>query len=607
MDLNELRKILFESGIKSIDNIHVNKLSKKYILNFLNDDKYYKRNIELNSNSNSKFKAKGGAYTESICIKNSFRQHKGECWHDAISMLYIFSDDIKEQVQKKLEDSNINDVPPQFQNTNQNDFDISDIELMRRGREQFRPLQLIKDNENRYYKLIKTYLFNIRKRFSSHYNEETAEDFSFTPKRPKAMRNISQKASTESCINLKLLLDTINSTFCQSDSFISTQRSTYSNRHSGGIDEYLIIINIINEYLLKDSYLTLSFFIFGCDNIIKELYTQNQLNTLISEDVDNLKLLFAVGNKLAPNHATSLFKCNNIYYYYDDNYINACKVDIHNIISVFTENNISNKFIVKYTSTIDESGYIKLDNITFLSVEAGEDITDANERTYEIHNTIDYLYIHSISFLKNNINDISSASASATASATASTYKFMLLQLDLMCIDNLYGSFSRYQTENDISNYTLYDINHVCIESISDPTIYDVYSAEFKASTNIKYAQDFIEEIYKQPIDIKKNFVEKKIKKYNFDIIYFESSLRWFYKNKILRLINNVDLKNNLLIYIADNSSSIYDFYNLLIVYLYAIDIPSPNDIRGMQMLLAKFNTEIPEIINSRIYKFLNL
>jgi len=45
MDLNELRKILFESGIKSINNIHVNKLSKKYILNFLNDDKYYKRNI----------------------------------------------------------------------------------------------------------------------------------------------------------------------------------------------------------------------------------------------------------------------------------------------------------------------------------------------------------------------------------------------------------------------------------------------------------------------------------------------------------------------------------------------------------------------------------
>ena len=28
MDLNELRKILFESGIKSIDNIHVNKLIK---------------------------------------------------------------------------------------------------------------------------------------------------------------------------------------------------------------------------------------------------------------------------------------------------------------------------------------------------------------------------------------------------------------------------------------------------------------------------------------------------------------------------------------------------------------------------------------------------
>jgi hypothetical protein len=600
MDLNELRKILFESGIKSIDNIHVNKLSKKYILNFLNDDKYYKRNIELNSNS--KFKAKGGAYTRSICIKNSFRQHKGECWHDAISMLYIFSDDIKDQVQEKLENSNIYDVPKQFQNTNKHDVDISDIELMGYGREQFRPLQLIKDNENRYYKLIKTYLFNIKERFSSHYQEETTEGFSFTPKRPKemkkAMRKISEEASTESCINLKLLLDTINSTFCQDDSYISNRRSAYSDRHSGGIDEYLIIINIINEYLLKNSYLTLSFFIFGCDNIIKELYTQKQLNTLISEDVSNLKLLFGIGNKLTPNHASSLFKCDNIYYYYDDNYINACQVDYLNIISVFRDNNISNKFIVKYTSSIDDYGSIKLDSIEFLSVEAGQDIIDANGRTYDNHNNIDYLYIHNITFLKkNNINDISSASASA--SATASTYKFLLLQLDLMCIDKLYGLFSRYQTENDISNYTQYDINHVCIESISDPKIYDVYSDEFKASTNAKYPQDFIEEIYKQPIDIKRNFVQKKIKKYNFDITYSQSFLRLFYNSKILPLING-DLKDNLLIYIAVNSSSTYDFYNLLIVYLYTINIPSENDKKGMQMLLDNFNIEFPEFINSK-------
>jgi len=130
-------------------------------------------------------------------------------------MLYIFSDDIKEQVQEKLEDSIINDVPKEFQNTNQNDFDISDIELMRHGREQFRPLQLIKSNENRYYKLIKTYLFNIKKRFSSHYKEETAEGFYFRSRRPKvAMRNISEEASIESCVNLKLLLNTINSTIC---------------------------------------------------------------------------------------------------------------------------------------------------------------------------------------------------------------------------------------------------------------------------------------------------------------------------------------------------------------------------------------------------------
>ena len=40
-------------------------------------------------------------------------------------MLYIFSDDIKEQVQEKLEDSIINDVPKEFQNTNQNKLTVA--------------------------------------------------------------------------------------------------------------------------------------------------------------------------------------------------------------------------------------------------------------------------------------------------------------------------------------------------------------------------------------------------------------------------------------------------------------------------------------------------
>jgi len=592
MDLNQLRKILFESGIKSIDNIHVNKLTKKYILNFLNDDKYDKRNIELNSNSNSKFNTKGGAYTGAICIKNSFRQHAGECWHDAISMLYIFSDDIKEQVQKKLEDSIINDVPKEHQDTNEY-YDINDIVSMGNGREQFKPLQLIKSNENRYYKLIKTYLFNIQKRFSSHYKEETIEP-DFKNKRSndekiekrRLMRGISEEASIKSCINLKLLLNTINSTLCQNETFYLFQRKSISdtNRHGGGIDDYTIVINIINQYLLKDSYLTLSNFIFGCNDMIKELYTQNQLKTLISENVDNLKLLFGVGNKLRPNHATSLFKCDGKYYYYDDNYINACVVDNANIISVFTENNISNKFIVEYTAIVTAAGNRKLNSIKFLSVGAGESIISANERTYDTHDTIDYLYIHNISFLKNNINDISSA--------TTSTYKFMLLQLDLMCINKLYELFSVYQTEKDISNYTPYDINHVCMDSSSDHRI----------NTNNKDGYEFIKEIYNKSIDIKTDYV--KIKKshvnYDFNMTFFESSLFVFYKN-ISGLIND-DLKNNLLINIANNSSSIYDFYNLLIVYLYAInDIPSQNDKIGMEMLLNKFGTEIPAIINEKL------
>jgi hypothetical protein len=50
----------------------------------------------------SKFKDKGA-----ICDSEGFYQHEGECWNDAIQMLFLFSDGIKEVVQEKLANNEI--------------------------------------------------------------------------------------------------------------------------------------------------------------------------------------------------------------------------------------------------------------------------------------------------------------------------------------------------------------------------------------------------------------------------------------------------------------------------------------------------------------------
>ena len=52
-------------------------------------------------------------YTGALCDSEGFYQHHGECWNDAISMIFLFTDGLKEVVQEKMamNDININFIP----------------------------------------------------------------------------------------------------------------------------------------------------------------------------------------------------------------------------------------------------------------------------------------------------------------------------------------------------------------------------------------------------------------------------------------------------------------------------------------------------------------
>jgi hypothetical protein len=97
-------------------------LQAKRLLSILNEveQNVRRRSSSVNStnflidpntqNAISQIKTK---YTGALCDSEGFYQHFGECWNDAISMIFLFTDGLKEVVQEKMamNDININFIP----------------------------------------------------------------------------------------------------------------------------------------------------------------------------------------------------------------------------------------------------------------------------------------------------------------------------------------------------------------------------------------------------------------------------------------------------------------------------------------------------------------
>ena len=94
-------------------------INKKYEQKYL---KYKKKYLDLQH----LFKMKGGDVN---CPKIGFHQHKGECWHDALSTILLYNDGISENVQNIFDVSNENESKLIINNKPFSELDISGNEI----------------------------------------------------------------------------------------------------------------------------------------------------------------------------------------------------------------------------------------------------------------------------------------------------------------------------------------------------------------------------------------------------------------------------------------------------------------------------------------------
>ena len=110
------------------------------------------------ANFSQTFKQKGA-----ICDSEGFYQHTGQCWSDAIQMIFIFSDGLKEVVQQKLATTLIDDT---FMDHVDNNDIVSDPELS--------ALSISEKNNlaSSYKKSAIDYFTVVQHRFMRHYVTE---------------------------------------------------------------------------------------------------------------------------------------------------------------------------------------------------------------------------------------------------------------------------------------------------------------------------------------------------------------------------------------------------------------------------------------------------
>jgi hypothetical protein len=246
---------------------------------------------------NKYLQLKGGKYCEKCPVKG-FIQHTGECWHDALSMILLFSNDISDDIQDKFnewleDDSKIDEYLNSIYN------DKSRYVLLPFN------IDVLTEELKLDIKQYITYLFARYQKELIYTKELISQKGNKIPKKLESfMRQISEISSL-SCVEYLFNIIANNTSYrntkggTTSDSYITKSLMNYVFAKSQVIKSICIDMNIFKMYNTEESFIQYS-------QLIKDLI--NKCNGLsISITVHKI------------SHELACIKCQDQQFIYDDN------------------------------------------------------------------------------------------------------------------------------------------------------------------------------------------------------------------------------------------------------------------------------------------------
>jgi len=280
-----------------------------------------------------------------------FKQHEGECWHDSLSMIFLFSNIIGDKLQ-----CIINSESPDEILTKEKSYPFLlpiNIDYT----------DLFNDD---YQRIITTYIKSFITRFKHKTdikllgNDSPPESLHI----PKLTRGISCDMSILSALSIKDIVD-----------FKKKEKRDYSvSGHGGNLYDDLISVQIINYYFQTNDNKFINTLYLDKDNI-------NKLSYDILSKTYGIEISFSTSKiKKSDSHATCFYKCNTTFYYYDDNgfggttSINSKKFDWFDIILKHIEyktlnilfSDIKDKILSLYNSTFNYLEEYNIEHILLL-------------------------------------------------------------------------------------------------------------------------------------------------------------------------------------------------------------------------------------------------
>jgi len=246
---------------------------------------------------NKYLQLKGGKYCEKCPVKG-FIQHTGECWHDALSMILLFSNDISDDIQDKFnewleDDSKIDEYLNSIYN------DKSRYVLLPFN------IDVLTEELKLDIKQYITYLFARYQKELIYTKELISQKGNKIPKKLESfMRQISEISSL-SCVEYLFNIIANNTSYrntkggTTSDSYITKSLMNYVFAKSQVIKSICIDMNIFKMYNTEESFIQYS-------QLIKDLI--NKCNGLsISITIHKI------------SHELACIKCQDQQFIYDDN------------------------------------------------------------------------------------------------------------------------------------------------------------------------------------------------------------------------------------------------------------------------------------------------